>query len=294
MAFLYTGFGGSDNTISWPGWGKTYITNLHASRRGFCGGLDGPAGHEGPGISPIAQFNAIRLNESYPAFTNVSGNPAIPLTDAPGTLKYEINTQFMWSTPHWRAGGWQNQVDQTNRYEIVIVSTDGNQIGDITPRRLQHFIVQNGKNYMVKNTSVSDTSVLYQVKTITADQYGLVTFQGFQIKAGDQSSGGSRFIMAPAVPVSTNENAPAGDARPGISCSYNPFNSSLSIDIGSSGHQRLRVLVYNVSGQCVADLTPSMANGRGAWDASVQQSGTYFITAYLGNKVLVKRVTHIR
>lgn len=281
LPFLYIGYGGEDQTIPWPEWGKQYITNLHKSRRGFCGGLEGPSGHYDPSIPAVPQFRTIRLNESYPAFTNVSGNPTIPLVDNPGSATFEINNKFMWSTKYWSVGGYTGQIDNLNHYEIVIASTTADQTGDITPRRLQKFFVVPGAKYLIKNRAVKDTSIKNQNDTIiSADQMGLITIQKFLIKKGDQNSGGSKLsIISLDSTIVRGQLRSSAESNRGLKFSLNPSsNNNVFITYqADAGIASATVTISDLKGKVVKTLNTPL-KGVVEWETQDQAAGSYIIT----------------
>jgi len=307
MPWIAYGFGAKDSTVDWPSQGRNYFTNLEKSRRGFNGGVRGAYGHGGCDViaSALPQLTTIRKNNSFPAFSNVASNTDLPFPDVPEEIDFPLNNHFIWSTPHYKAGGVQEQIDlkPSGRFVLASWKSDymdpvGDDTADITPRRLQNFKVIPGQDYIVKNTAVNDTVMIYQIDTIAADEYGLVTFPGFLVKSGDQNTGGSRFIMAPVVPVSeVTAQSLKGDGM-AIAVAPNPFNPATEITITNF---KLRITnpeikIFNIKGELVSDLSNSIRNSKFVirnffvWDASNQPSGVYVIKATMGNRILSKKV----
>ncbi|OGJ86335.1 MAG: hypothetical protein A2268_01490 [Candidatus Raymondbacteria bacterium RifOxyA12_full_50_37] len=294
--------GGKDGSVTWPQQGRNYYTNLNASRRGWNGGCQGASGHDCGGlVSGQPQLSTIHKNNSFLAFSNVSGNPALPLPDVTDSIFYIFNKHLIWSTPYYKVGNYQNQVDQINRYEIVIASLTGDNTADITPRKLQQFVVTEGADYIVKNTAVNDTNTVFQIDTITADSFNLITFRNFQIKSGDQNTGGSRFIMVPVDPVSEVAAQSLKTNDMCITVSPNPFNPTTEIKITNYESQIINELkVFNLKGELVKDFSPHVRNSKSVvrnsilWDASNQPSGVYIIKARLGNRQLVNKIVLTR
>jgi hypothetical protein len=202
LPYIWMASCGRDDSVNWPQQGRNAYTILNATRRAWAGGLKGAGGHldlggDGGGVRFPRQFRTIRRNQSFPAFSNVVGAPDLPLPDKPKDQFYHFNSQFVWSSATYMVAGVQEQIDTPQRYEIVIASIDGDQIADVTPRRMQRFTVVPGQTYMMCNTEVNDASKLYESKMVTADRFGLVTFRRFDVKAGDRSGGGSRLTIVP-------------------------------------------------------------------------------------------------
>jgi hypothetical protein len=203
LPFIWAGSCGRDGSVNWPQQGRKFYTALNATRRAWAGGLIGHGGHfsmggDGGGLKFPRQLGTIRRNQSFPAFSNVSGNPKLPLPEKPERGYFHFNSQFIWSSPTYKVAGVQEQIDTAGRYEIVIASTAGDQTADVTCRRLQGFKPVPGRKYLLQNTEVNDPKKVLQSQTVTADRLGLVTFRQFQVKSGDRNRGGSRLIITPA------------------------------------------------------------------------------------------------
>jgi len=309
MPWIFICHGGTDGSVNWPQQGRNYYTNLDSTRRGWSGGCDGASGHYCSGVlfaipnGNDDQTTTIRKNNSFVAFSNVSGNPGLPVPDSPDSIYYSFNTQFNWSTPYYRVGGYQDQIDSVNRYEIVLVSRNGDNIADITPRRLQKFVVTPGEEYIARNTAVNDLNTVFQVDTLTADSLGLLTFKGFEVKAGDKNSGGSRLIVVPlnfVSGVSCNRESIAGNLS--MKCYPNPFNPATIISIVNHGPttQSLNVIVriFNAKGVLVHHSLPlriqSAVPLRYAWDATLYPSGLYVVKISAGDQKLLKRIIFMK
>ena len=203
LPFIWTGSCGRDGSVNYPQQGRNYQEALNATRRAWAGGLIGHGGHfsmggDGGGLKFPKQLRTIRRNQSFPAFSNVSGNPKLPLPLKPERGFLHFNSQFIWSSATYRVGGWQKQVDTADRYEIVLASLAGDQTADVTPRRLQAFKIFPEKTYLLSNTAVKSNGKVYQSQTVKADAFGLVTFKGFQVRSGSRTGGGSRLILTAA------------------------------------------------------------------------------------------------
>ena len=287
--------GGQDPSVTYPNEGRMFYNNLDSSRHGFNGTVVGNGGHGCSITHP--QLETIRKNNSFPAFSKVSGNAVLPPPEVPAAINYTYNNHLIWSTPYYRVGGYQNQVDQLNRYEIAVASLAGDNTADITPRRLQNFTAIPGERYYAYNTAVNDTTNIYQYDTLTADAYGLITFKGFQIRSGDQSSGGSRLIIVPESPVTPKEAARMKDKKDDIvSISPNPFNPVTRILFKKQG-RKSAVEIYNVRGVLVETLLScAMYQDKDvfAWDAHNFPSGIYIARTVVDNRVLSKRITLLK
>ncbi len=170
--FIVFANGRNDNAIGWPQAWKVvkamqktkrpfvfrWAMQGHGTRAVFPGG-----GDRYPTLT-------IRKDQSLPAFTNCSLDT--PLGDTPEEApdKGQINYYLLWDT--------DTIVDQPERWEMTIYLLDkapkDSCTVDITPRRLQHFVVEKEHKYYWRNINMK-TKVVIQEGTITPDKYGLLT-----------------------------------------------------------------------------------------------------------------------
>jgi hypothetical protein len=195
--------GGLDDTVPHAIHGRMLYPGLETGKHGFSGGLDGDGGHYGSGLREgLPQLRSIRLDQAYPAFTNVQHNADLPLPASPSSSNYTFNLQFMWSTSTWSVGGVQDQVDEVNNFEMVLATTGGSDDrADVTLRRLQRFATSPGATYLVTNQAPNDINTVYQTLTVVADSNGVLTIPDLIIKPGSEQSGGNRIVVAPTDPV---------------------------------------------------------------------------------------------
>ncbi|MEM7125558.1 MAG: hypothetical protein AAF702_04475 [Chloroflexota bacterium] len=205
-----------DTIIHWSNQAQPAYAAFNASRKGW-GGVVVNANHRWLGFqglppnlqldelaTPFAGFQVI-LNESIPGLSNASNDSDLPPERAGG-----YNQTIRWSAS-WDE--WDGApVDLPNRWQISLCSVDaakGNcgsgtpQTVDVTPRRLQNFVVQPGANYTWVNRNVADDS---QVASgmVTADEDGVVTVLGVAV-----SPMGNRLILKPVdAPQSTSTSNP--------------------------------------------------------------------------------------
>ncbi len=93
---------------------------------------------------------------------------------------------------------------------------------------------------------------------------------------------------------------PADDQQPGqfllIRAWPNPFNQQVLVQIENPG-KNLQLGVFNISGQSVFTLQPSVLPGQPwqfRWDAAGQPSGVYFVRAINGGQQAVQKLILIR
>ncbi|OGJ87602.1 MAG: hypothetical protein A2268_04140 [Candidatus Raymondbacteria bacterium RifOxyA12_full_50_37] len=295
--FLFSVHGGADGAVNYPVQGPGLYLALNGAKHGFCGGVAGAGGHStgAAGYYPYCEYmqRYLKKSSSYLAISNASGNAALPLPDVCEDQIYNLNQQFIWSSAEYKVGNYQNQIDELNRYEIVIASTAGATVADITPRRLQNFRIIPGNEYIVKKTAVNDVDAVSQIDTITADEYGLVTFTGFEVDSGGPNTGGCRFVMVPVEPISDVTAQLLKNDGTLVTVSPNPFNPATTITI-TNGEQRVTNFgVYTSNGKLVAALKTS-GHKSIVWDASGQPSGVYVIKATIGNRTVSKKAILMR
>ncbi|OGJ91994.1 MAG: hypothetical protein A2487_15250 [Candidatus Raymondbacteria bacterium RifOxyC12_full_50_8] len=299
LPFVFIRYGGQD---SYSAYARGYFPAFNDSRQGWCGGVDGSAGHDGGQVPACPQLRTLRKNNSYPAFSNASGNAALPMPNPYNAADdYMFNTYFMWSTPYYQVGGFKNQVDETNRYEIVIASTAGDVVADITPRRMQRFDVVAGKEYILKNTGANDTNTVYQTDTVTADLDGLVTATGFQVKSGDQDIGGSRLIIVPKDPVTHIERSSVvQDGFLAVSIAPNPFNPTAVVLIQDNSlgarSRTSTIKIFDIRGKQVVSAIAAFTGNTCtyAWNAGALHAGMYLMEINAGKYTVIKKAILIK
>lgn len=217
MAYLCYAHTMQDDVIDWETQGQPLPGALEAGRIGFQGAAV-PGGHSWPGFDGSNELMiggdagggwsrfAFRRDMSFPAVSQASRAPPIPPPTST-TQTYCYHTDIEWSVP-WHPFG-ALITDEPAEYGITLRSTSGDQMADITPRRLQRFVASPGMSFQWTNTDTATGTVL-QAGTVSADADGLLTIAGVQIRAG-----GSRLaIMADA--GSVLYVSPSGnDANPG-------------------------------------------------------------------------------
>jgi hypothetical protein len=84
----------------------------------------------------------------------------------------------------------------------------------------------------------------------------------------------------------------AGPQPEELSVSPNPFNPSVTLRW--AGWERVQVRIYDLSGQCVADLTTRFRNNTAVWHAPARASGVYVVRLESGRNVLQRTMTLLR
>lgn len=195
MAFLMTLHGKQDRVIEWQTQGKPFYKVLNDTNAGFTATAE-EVGHSWVGFSAaVSSLFGFGYDEnfpykyplglSFPSIQNASlSGPATP--SEIGRDTYNLNIE--WATPHTPFA--PAIVDQPFRYEVSIRSTEGNQIADVTPRRVRSFSVQPGQRcrYRVKEGSSGE---ILASGSVIADNDSLMTVKGVPITGGE----GSRLVI---------------------------------------------------------------------------------------------------
>ncbi len=298
--------GGQDGSVNWPQQGRNYYNGLEATRRGWSGQLSGASGHfcEGDGNWMLSD-KAIRKNEAFPAFNNTRKSMLLPLPEEPLDSNYTMNRHFIWAVEHYQVGGVFGHTDETNRFDMVIASYRagyepmiGDDTADVTLRRLQRFAATPYADYHYKNTTVHDTTVIYQSGTMTADSFGLITIPNLYVRAGSRDTGGCRLIVAPDIPVTESEAAPCGFRNAWIEAVPNPFNPTTSITVIGTRNtiaNRQSMHIYDFRGRLIEILLPVANSGHQGWvhflwNAGKNPSGLYIARIYLDGRTLSKKL----
>jgi pimeloyl-ACP methyl ester carboxylesterase len=215
----------NDNLAEWPTQGEPTYGAFNEGRRAW-GGAVADAGHIwldyqglpptlGPDANnaPFAGFKVV-LRESVPGLSNASGDLPIPPITTGG-----YNQTLEWSAS-WN--DWDDApIDETKGWQISLRTTDDStQTVDVTPRRLQNFIITPGASYICENFRVSD-NVRVAAGKVSAETNGLILIPAFQV-----TSRGNRLRLRPV---------------PNVSLSLSP----ISTIIPSGGSLRYLALVAN-------------------------------------------------
>jgi hypothetical protein len=209
MAPVAVVHGTGDEVIAWDSQVLPLYSDFNAGRRSWAGWITNdphqwmyylglPAslaaigGEDKYTHVPFWGLTVIR-EETVPGLSNLSGDSKLP---PPGVSHY--NQTVRWSSS-WNP--WDGPpIDQPDLWQISLCSTSiGSQICggglkqtvDVTPRRLQQFVVVPGAVYDWENHAVRDGSLVDQ-GTVTADADGLITVEVFKI-----TPSGNRLILKP-------------------------------------------------------------------------------------------------
>ncbi|MBI4468485.1 MAG: hypothetical protein HY650_04080, partial [Acidobacteria bacterium] len=202
MAFISIDHGTLDEVIEWETQARPVYGQFYAGLRAFSGAIVeadhtwlGFAGEGPDAVGDYAPFHdfTFRSDETTPALHHASGSLRVPPSGAGG---YNLNLE--WSASwHDFAGP---PVDTPSRYEIVLRSLEGAQTVDVTPRRVQRFVIRPGMSFSWLNTRLSDDQVI-QGGTISADADGLITLTGLQV-----GEAGNRLVLQPVAVFAVASN----------------------------------------------------------------------------------------
>lgn len=208
MAPFAVASGTQDNVVTWDDQSLPLLTALRASTRAWAGlvtadahqwmyyqGLPPsllPQGENFYKWLPFRDFTVVR-DETAPGLRNLSGDLEITST-GPGRYNQTIEWSASWDA-------WDGApVDRPDRWQMSFCSTARGtrscwkgkpQTVDVTPRRLQHFVVTPGAQYDWENQRVTDGLVVAK-GTVTADDHGLITVPGFAV-----TQAGNRLTIQP-------------------------------------------------------------------------------------------------
>jgi pimeloyl-ACP methyl ester carboxylesterase len=227
MAFISLAHGTLDEVIEWATQGQPGYAPFYQGLRAFSG-LTVNADHIwlefnglGPNTvmvdyQPFYGFTVIR-DETVPALTHASGSSPVPPAGADAA--YNLNLE--WSAS-WNA--WDGApVDTMNQWQISLRTTDGMaQTVEVTPRRVQNFVVTPGGSYRWENRRVQDNELVAS-GLVVATEEGLLTVPDFAV-----SPTGNRLVIlgegTPAIylPLVTTSTPPAATEAPTASASAPP------------------------------------------------------------------------
>lgn len=205
----------------------------------------------------LDDLNKYRLNQSYPALSNLSindnpgeGNDLLPPNfQVTGEPTGTINGYVEWDA--------ETVVDTENEYQITLrlnslvdLFPDTKGISsatvDITPRRLKQFRIVPLQTYSYLNRDSSGQIV--QQGTVQADSVGLLTVRQFLVRRG----GSKLMITRPATSVDRKEDLPKEFM---LYQNYpNPFNPRTTIRFSIAQRSHVSLKIFDVLGREVATL----------------------------------------
>lgn len=192
-----------------------------------------------------------RKNQSYCAFTKNS-------TDT------DMHFNFL-DKIGWEPG---SIVDEINRYEVKLTGDSG--VVDVTPRRLQNFVITPGKafHYWIDAKTGDGT------KAVAGDN-GTLTLPGI--------AAGSRIRIEPDEPARLDPEITVNRMAASLLISRNAVHGTVRVRFAVGTEYRTaqeiesRVTVSTPDGRRVAEI--AMRNGNAVWEAAMCPAGMYIVRA---------------
>ena len=174
--------GRNDGSIPWwvnPDFYRAMQTNHHGFSAAWNAGEHGTAqkmmAEDFAGRFSWQWLHNFALNKSYPAISNFSldSNPGNgDKTD--GDIEGYINRNLVWDDPVDTAEGYEVAIQYVGAQESLPVTMD------VTPRRVQSFILRPGEKVNGTCTCRACKKVIHSAEMV-ADENGRVTYEGFRI-----------------------------------------------------------------------------------------------------------------
>jgi pimeloyl-ACP methyl ester carboxylesterase len=239
------------------------------------------------------QLYKYRMDQSYPAFTNCStdGNPgtgdpatADPIGNINGAVDWDEHTiDEMWL--HWDVTLLTRSLTTLDG----ILGAPESLVVDVTPRRLQRFIVAQRVPYRWEVRRLGNDAVI-QSGMSTPDDDAVLTIPQVKVYAG-----GVRLTVYP----STFTDVPAaGPAlrRPYVSLSRNPVQTRASLVIEWPGDGDATVDLFDTQGRVVRREFAGSARGHieRTFKTDGLAPGMYLLSARQGASRTTKRVTVLK
>jgi hypothetical protein len=239
------------------------------------------------------QLYKFRSDRSYPAFTNCSsdgnfgnGDPATadPIGNINGSVDWDENTlselSLRWDVT-LRTRGLTTQDGVIGAPESLVV--------DVTPRRLQRFIVAEQVAYHFEVRRLSDGAIV-QAGVATPDGDAVLTIP--QIKVFNSG------VRLSVFPTSTAGVSPqvAATHRPYVTLSRNPVQGKASLTVEWPGTGDASVELFDMQGRRVRTEFHGVAQGiiERTFRTEGLAPGVYLVSARQGTSSTVHRVTVLR
>lgn len=237
-----------------------------------------------------AQLYQYRLDRSYPALSNCSadsdpGDGSAASGDTVGT----INGFVQWD---------ETFVDVTDRWECTLrprplptrsgmLSANGVITVDVSPRRLQQFIVSDRTDYLYEVRNAQSGQLLANGVARTDDGYVLT------VPAVTVAPEGSRVILRPVSQLAVGAT-PAQSLR--LALAANPVRGSTRLSVEWPAEGPASVDVVDLAGRNARSLFSGVARGLTtiSFDAGGLAPGVYLLHARQGNHQNSKRVVVVR
>lgn len=237
------------------------------------------------------QLYRYRLDRSYPALSNCSANsdPGDG-TSASGDPVGTINGFVQWD---------EELVDTRERWECVLrprelqtldgsLAPAGDVTVDVTPRRLQNFLVSSRTGYHYTVTDAT-TGEFVAGGTIDADALFLLTVPAVPVRPG-----GSRLAIEPLTTLAVGDAA--APRVPRIALAANPVRGATVMHVEWPATGEARVDLFDLAGRRASTLFSGAAHGPAtiALDPSGLSPGVYLVLARQGELRGTRRIVVIR
>lgn len=245
--------------------------------------------------SPIqldwARLYRYRLDRSFPALSNCSANS--DAGDGSATTGEAVGT--MNGFVDWD----EDLVDTRTRWECVlrpralqtrdgVLEPPGSITVDVTPRRLQEFLVSSRTGYRYTVTDVASGEVVAS-GTLDADALFLLTVPAVPVRPG-----GSRLTIEP---LTTLDAGGASAPRlPRIALAAHPVRAATTLHVDWPADGDAHVELYDLAGRRTSTLFAGAARGPAtvALDPSGLAPGVYLVLARQGELRSSRRVVVVR
>lgn len=185
MAFIAIAHGTLDTVIDWSTVVQPAYAHFYEGNRGFIGEIL-EYDHTWLGFREHPNWIFERMDfprdETFPALSHASGSLPVP-PDRPGGYNLTIE----WSASNNSFAG--SPVDTAESWEVVLRSLDGDQTVDVTPRRLQRFVVEPALTYSWENRQLPDGRVI-QSGELVPHSDGLLVVTGVRV-----TESGNRLVI---------------------------------------------------------------------------------------------------
>jgi hypothetical protein len=291
------GFCGTNDDV--VGWGEkvAYFQAMETERSGgtwFWDDRSHWTPHQETAWAPMmasSQLYKFRRNQSYPAFSGASNNSDFGTGD-PGTADPigTINGSLDWDSA--------SITDEQLRWEVSLrtrgLTTQDGVLGapdmvevDITPRRVQRFIVAQRVDYRYEVRRETDGAIV-QSGIATPDEDAILTLPRIQVlRAG---------VRLAVFPTAIAGVSPDLDVRrqPFLSLSRNPVRGHASLTIEWPADGDARVELYDMQGRRVRTVFQGAVAGR-LTERTLRTDGLapglYVLAAHQGGARSTRRVT---
>lgn len=245
---------------------------------------------------PTQAFDMVypyRLDRSFPALSNCTMDGSMgDGTAATGDSMGTINGFVSWDTTivdlpaHWEVVLRLKDLP----YRFGTFRTRDSATVDITPRRLQQFLVTSrvSYNYVVEN--LKDASIL-QFGVIDADSLGLLTIPGAPVLKS-----GVRVRLSPVTVAGIDDGPMPGLKAPRFSLSQHPIRSGSRLSVAWPNRSAARLEVYDLTGRRVKTLFTGATSGVQDYRLSADgiAPGVYMLSARQGDTKSSRRLVFVR